>query len=108
MNRLLLFLAATAAAAVLADDATKPKVAHDRLAAPVLVLDGKQPIDVDVGHATPYVVDWDGDGKKDLLVGQFGEGKLRIYLNKGTDAEPRFDGFTYLQAGGKDATVPVS
>jgi hypothetical protein len=108
MKRLLFCLACAAGAFVLADDATKPKVAHDRLAAPVLLLDGKEPIDVDVGHATPYVVDWDGDGKKDLLVGQFGEGKLRIYLNKGTNTEPRFDGFTYLQAGGKDARVPTS
>jgi hypothetical protein len=74
----------------------------------VLLLDGKEPIDVAVGHATPYVVDWDGDGKKDLLVGQFGDGKLRIYLNRGTDARPKFEGFTYLQAGGKDASVPVS
>ena len=56
----------------------------------------------------PRVVDWNGDGKKDLLVGQFGGGKLRVYLNKGTDAEPKFDDFTYLQIDGTDATVPPS
>ncbi len=78
-----------------------------RVSKPEKVMDGKVAIDVDVGHAAPLVVDWDGDGKKDLLVGQFGEGKLRIYINKGTDTEPRFDGFTYLQVGGKDATVPT-
>jgi hypothetical protein len=108
MKRLVLCLACAAGVAGWAAESSRPRVPHDRLEAPVLVLDGKQPIDVDVGHATPYVVDWDGDGKKDLLVGQFGSGKLRIYLNKGTDAQPKFDGFTYLQAGGKDASVPVS
>ena len=76
--------------------------------APTKVLDGKEPIDVEIGHATPNLADWDGDGKTDLLVGQFGGGKLRVYLNRGTNAEPRFKGFTYVQAGGKDATVPVS
>lgn len=74
---------------------------------PAAIKDGNALVDVTVGHAAPLVVDWDGDGKKDLLVGQFGEGKLRIYLNKGTDQEPRFDGFTYLQVGGEDATVPT-
>jgi hypothetical protein len=108
MTRLLYIVPIALAAAALAADPTNPQITHDRLAAPVLLLDGKKPIDVDVGHATPYVADWDGDGKKDLLVGQFGEGKLRIYLNKGTDENPKFDGFTYLQAGGKDASVPVS
>ena len=83
--------------------------------------DGK-PIDVTTGHAAPYVYDFDGDGNRDLLVGEFGSGKfrgettsdnsplanarLRIYLNKGSDSSPRYDGFTYLQAGGENASVP--
>lgn len=72
------------------------------------VLDGKAPIDVSIGHATPCVVDWDRDGKPDLLVGQFDGGKLRIYLNQGTKEASQFNGFSFLQAGGKDATVPVT
>jgi hypothetical protein len=76
------------------------------LAAPVpLQADGKA-ISVDVGHAAPCVADWNGDGKPDLLVGQFGSGKLRIYLNEGTRAEPRFGKFTWFQAGGQDGKVP--
>jgi hypothetical protein len=81
-------------------------LAGQELEEPKLVMDGDQPINVEVGHAAPYVYDIDGDGKKDLIVGQFGGGKVRVYLNKGTKSEPRFQGFTYLQAGGGDATVP--
>jgi len=65
-----------------------------------------QPIDVDVGHAAPHVTDWNGDGKPDLLVGQFGEGKLRIFLNEGTRSEPRFTTYAWFRADGEDATVP--
>lgn len=79
-----------------------------RLGPPEKALDGKEPIDVEVGHATPNLVDWDGDGKRDLLLGQFGGGRLRYYRNVGADGAPRFEGFAYVQAGGKDATVPVS
>jgi hypothetical protein len=67
---------------------------------------GGQPIDVEIGHAAPCYTDFDGDGTKDLLVGQFGGGKLRIYKNSGTNTQPRFEGFTFFQAGGADATVP--
>ncbi len=56
-------------------------------------------IDVEIGHLVPTVVDWNGDGKKDLIVGQFSKGAIRLYLNEGTDAEPRFGKFTYLEAG---------
>jgi hypothetical protein len=64
-------------------------------------------IDVEVGHAAPAYVDFDGDGLKDLLVGQFGSGKLRIYKNVGSSSQPKFEEFEFLQAGGQDATVPA-
>ena len=78
----------------------------DGLAAPFRVRDAKGFIDVDIGHAAPLVADFDGDGVPDLLVGQFGEGKLRVYKNVGSAKEPKFDGFTWFQAGGKDASIP--
>ncbi|MCH8273513.1 MAG: hypothetical protein IH851_01840 [Armatimonadetes bacterium] len=81
-------------------------LADSGLGAPQLILDGDKPINVDIGHAAPAVFDYDGDGKKDLLVGQFGEGRVRVYLNKGTNAEPKFDGFSYMEVGGEDAVVP--
>jgi hypothetical protein len=67
---------------------------------------GGAPIDVEVGHAAPCFADFDDDGLKDLLVGQFGDGKLRIYKNVGSNGQPKFDTFTFFQAGGDDATVP--
>src|SRR5688500_8748280 len=58
------------------------------LGEPQILKDGDSPINVEIGHAAPAVLDVNRDGKKDLLVGQFGGGKLRIYTNQGTDAEP--------------------
>lgn len=99
---------------------------------PALVLADGKPIDVTTGHAAPYVMDWDGDGTRDLLVGEFGNGRfdnaelpegigkgwiekgrfsngrVRIYKNHGSDDNPRYEDFTYLQAGGGDATVPIT
>ncbi|KPL24733.1 MAG: hypothetical protein AMJ75_02910 [Phycisphaerae bacterium SM1_79] len=60
-----------------------------------------EPIDVEIGHLVPCVCDWNSDGKKDLIVGQFNSGAIRLYLNQGTDTEPVFNDFSLLQAGGK-------
>jgi len=47
--------------------------------------------DLDVGgYSAPTVVDWDGDGKKDLVVGDF-NGRLNVFINIGADESPRFD-----------------
>ena len=80
--------------------------ASETLSPGVKILAGTQPIDVEIGHAAPFYTDFDGDGVNDLLVGQFGQGKLRIYRNSGTNADPKFDKFQFFQAGGQDATVP--
>jgi hypothetical protein len=41
-------------------------------------------IEINVGHdAGPFVADWDGDGKADLLVGS-GDGSVRFFRNTGT------------------------
>ncbi|UCF13950.1 MAG: VCBS repeat-containing protein [Phycisphaerales bacterium] len=60
-----------------------------------------KPIDVEIGHLVPRVCDWNNDGKKDLIVGQFRDGAIRLYLNEGTDAAPAFGQSSILQAGGK-------
>jgi hypothetical protein len=92
----------SAALATLCDDPTTPL---PRLADPVKIEANGKPISVDTGHAAPCVYDFDHDGKKDLLVGQFGGGTCRIYRNVGTNAAPRFETFALLQAGGSDAKM---
>jgi hypothetical protein len=77
------------------------------LAPPVRVTAAGKPIDTDVGHAAPFVCDFFGDGKKHLLVGQFGKGIMTVYRNIGTDTEPKFAAGTRFQAGGKDGVVPT-
>ena len=46
--------------------------------------------DLDVGSkASPCVVDWNEDGKKDLVMGR-SNGVIYVYINEGTDAQPIF------------------
>ena len=52
------------------------------------------------GNASPFITDWDGDGKQDLLLGQYDGGRIRFYANTGTHYDPTFGNFTYLQADG--------
>lgn len=97
------------ASAVVADEMSFPEIvgadiegAPD-LESPILVMGGKLPVKTEKhGLAAPALFDWDGDGKRDLLVGEFetnsGEsfpmGKdgstLRVYKNVGTDNDPIF------------------
>jgi hypothetical protein len=55
------------------------------------------------GYAAPCWADIDGDGKKDLLVGQFNQGKIRVYKNLG---EGKLAEGVWLQAEGQVAEVP--
>src|SRR5262245_4524883 len=71
-----------------------------------LEADGK-PIDTAVGHAAPHLADIDGDGKLDLLVGQFGDGILWIYKSIGTNSSPRYAAGVKFKAGKEDGRVPT-
>ncbi len=45
------------------------------------------------GKAYPALYDWDNDGLKDLLVGEFGGGEqanIKVYRNVGTAENPKF------------------
>ena len=55
------------------------------------------------GYAAPCWADIDGDGKKDLLVGQFSGGKIRVFKNLG---DGKLAAGEWLKADGKVAEVP--
>ena len=76
------------------------------LAPPIQLQAGGQPINVDMGHAAPFVADIKGDGRLSLLVGQFGEGRLRLYPNVGPRNDPKFDKFEWFQVDGTVVSVP--
>ncbi|MCP3918830.1 MAG: hypothetical protein GY711_25055 [bacterium] len=109
--------------------ADEPALDSSTLAPPVRLEAGGVPIDVSIGHAAPHVMDFDGDGVRDLLVGEFGEGafaeerlpeehrgrkspfaegKLRVYRNVGTNEAPAFEDFVYLRAGKEYASIPTT
>jgi hypothetical protein len=77
------------------------------LAIPIQIQAGGRPLDVErEGHSAPEVGDFDADGVRDLLVGQYHEGRLRIYRNVGTNAEPKFEAHEWFMAGGQTGRVP--
>jgi hypothetical protein len=49
-------------------------------------------------------VDWNGDGRLDLLLGDQ-EGRVTVYLNEGSNDSPRYGAGMRLKAGGKDIRV---
>ena len=55
------------------------------------------------GYASPCWADVDGDGQKDLIVGQFNRGKMQVFKNLG---DGKLAAATWLQADGKTAEVP--
>jgi hypothetical protein len=55
-------------------------------------------------NSFPFVVDWNDDGKKDLILGEQSPqtpntGNVRIYLNEGTNAAPAFGNYSVVYAG---------
>lgn len=68
-----------------------------------MMADGK-PVEVESpGYAAPAWADIDGDGDKDLLVGQFNGGKIHVFRNQGDGKLAAGD---FLKAAGKVAQVP--
>ncbi len=76
--------------------------APTRLVAADGVIDSGQSL----GPSGPWVEDVDGDGKRDLVVGDF-SGLFRFYCNGGTNQHPRYAAAVDLPAGGTAAKVPI-
>ena len=73
-----------------------------KLSKPVLIMGETMPV-IGKGHGlgAPAFYDWDKDGKKDLLIGEFGSGIengytvgsfMRVYKNVGDISNPKFKG----------------
>lgn len=66
---------------------------------------------IDVGYnSAPEVVDLNGDGYLDLVVGDQGTStgtlpSLRLYLNDGAAGEPVFSSYSYVQSNGSDISL---
>lgn len=71
---------------------------------PVRMVAADGPVRVESpGYAAPCWSDIDGDGRKDLLVGQFNQGKIRVFRNLGGG---KLAAGEWLKVGGRDAEVP--
>ena len=57
------------------------------------------------GRATPCVVDWNDDGRKDLVVGAL-DGTIHVFINDRTDTEPDFTYDSLIQENGSELVVP--
>lgn len=61
-------------------------------------------------NSFPFVVDWNDDGKKDLVVGEElpsspNTGNIRVYLNQGTNPAPAFGSYSLVYAGSSQLYV---
>ncbi|MBI2447803.1 MAG: VCBS repeat-containing protein [Candidatus Omnitrophica bacterium] len=76
------------------------------------VKEGNAPLDIG-SFASPFVTDWDGDGKKDLLLGEgtYSANSVYLYLNTGSDSLPLFKEGSrrYLAYGdGREHLIPFA
>jgi len=73
---------------------------------PLLVGDEGSKVEIDIGsRATPIAVDWNNDGRKDLVVGS-SDARIHIFINDGSDGAPDFRVEQFAQEDGADLEVP--
>ena|SRR5688572_18975994 len=107
-KRLIAAAFATVPAFAAVADESRPNSPSPELSAPVRIEAADKPIaSGSVGHAAPFVGDFDGDGTPDLLVGQFEGGKLVVYRNEGTAAAPKLAAGQDFKIGADLGVVPA-
>ncbi|MFH2002211.1 MAG: VCBS repeat-containing protein [Planctomycetota bacterium] len=77
------------------------------LEAGVYLLKRNVPLEVQY-CSVPTSVDWNNDGLKDLVVGQFTNGYIWLFLNEGTDMNPVFNSGALIESGGVAITTSYS
>jgi hypothetical protein len=75
------------------------------LGAGVLIQDGQFDLTVPSSYSSPCMGDWNSDGRKDLIVGEYSQGNIQVFLNGGTDANPLFAGSRTLLVGNQPLTT---
>lgn len=53
----------------------------------------------------PTAVDWNNDGEKDLIIGDYYNGNIYLFLNTGTDLNPVFSGNRKIDSNGTPITT---
>jgi hypothetical protein len=51
------------------------------------------------------VADWNNDGAKDLIIGDFYYGNIYLFLNEGTNLNPVFSGSAKIESNGSPITT---
>lgn len=101
-------LLALSLAAGLAQNPLPQAVVQDRLAAPLRIHAAGKPIDTgeDVGHSAPLVRDVNGDGRLDLLLGNF-RGTVDLFAaDLGSDPDPVLLAPQRLEVNGEPLEIP--
>lgn len=89
----------------------------------IVRLEDDSPLKVNTGCIGATLFDVNGNGKRDLLVGEFGEvlcpgqekakkpyvqGRCRVYWNYGTNTQPVYKDFKWLETEGQPLYVPIT